>query len=101
MKLIVDVKFVNLNREVSFYKNVLGLDCRNNEKNWGAINGGEAEIHLYVNGGTIGHVEFYVQDIDVEVKKFNQKGVIFLSGKDKSEAISVDENNVTTFPWGR
>jgi|SRR3989338_301852 len=101
MKLIIDVKVIDLNRAIIFYNGVLGLPCRIQEQNWAAISVGDAEIHLYINGGTTGHVELYVDDIDAEVKKLNQRGVVFLSGKDKPEAISVDENNVTTFPWGR
>jgi len=27
--------------------------------------------------------------------------VTFISGTDKLNALSVDENNITTFPWGR
>ena len=62
---------------------------------------GDGEVHLYVNGGVTGQVEFYVDDIEGEVKRLIGKGVEFNSGMDKPDAISIDENNLTTFPWGR
>ncbi len=101
MKLIIDIKVVDLNRAVRFYTEVLGLKCRIQNTDWAGIQVGDAEIHLYTNGGVAGHVEFYVDDIDSEVSKLTDKGVIFQSGMNKPSAIDVDINNITTFPWGR
>src|SRR4051812_17520726 len=101
MKLVVDVKIVDLKRAVAFYTDVLGLVCRRLEKDWAAISVGDAEIHLYIHGGVAGDVEFYVDDIDAEVEKLKGRGVQFMSGIDKPNAIEVDKNLITTFPWGR
>lgn len=75
------------------------MSCQ--KKNWSALLVGDAEIHLYVDGGTTGHVEFYVQDIDGEVKRLSDKGVEFISGIGKPNAIEVDNLKITKFPWGR
>ena len=101
MKLIIDVKATDLDRAVKFYTEQLGLVCRRQEKDWAAIAVGDAEIHLYLGGGVSGDVEFYVNDIDTEVKKMKENGVVFISGMSKPNAVNVDENNVMTFPWGR
>lgn len=101
MKLIVDVKVSDLDRAVYFYTETLGLTCRRKEDEWAAISVGDADIHLYLNGGLTGDVEFYVENIDEEVGKLAERGVIFTSGLDKPGAISVDEMNITSFPWGR
>ncbi len=101
MKLAVDIKVIDLNRAIHFYTKVLELDCRVHENEWAAIKVGDAEIHLYVEGGVTGDVEFYVNDIDSEVRKLKDNGVQFISGESKPNAIHVDENLITTFPWGR
>ena len=101
MKLIIDIKVSDLERAINFYTNTLGLECRIQEKDWAGITVGDAEIHLYPDGGVTGSVEFYVDDVDVKVSELKEKGVEFVSGTDKPDAISVDENNITTFPWGR
>lgn len=101
MKLIVDVKIHDLDRAVKFYVEVLGLVCRRKESEWAAISVGNAEMHLYQNGGVIGDIEFYVDDIDEEVRKLSAKGVIFISGSSKPGALNVDSSNITDFPWGR
>lgn len=101
MKLIIDIKVLNLDRAVAFYTQVLGLECRVQNTDWAGIKVGDAEIHLYANGGATGDVEFYVDDIDLEVSRLTKNGVIFLSGKNKPAAIDIDKNNITTFPWGR
>lgn len=101
MKLIIDVKVFNLERAVDFYTNILGLKCRIQEKEWAGMMVGDAEIHLYKDGGVTSGVEFYVDDIDEKVKELKEKGVLFVSGIQKADAMSIDENNITTFPWGR
>jgi predicted enzyme related to lactoylglutathione lyase len=101
MRLIVDVKVSDLNRAFTFYTKTLGLSCRRQEKDWAAITVGDAELHLYLNGGVMGHIEFYVSDIDAEVARLKQLGVTFIPGDTKPSVISVDANNITTFPWGR
>jgi catechol 2,3-dioxygenase-like lactoylglutathione lyase family enzyme len=101
MKLIIDIKVTDLERAVSFYTDILGFTCRRKEKDWAAISVGDAEIHLYLNGGVTGHVEFYVDDINAEVKRLRDLGVVFLPGNAKPSAQGIDENNVTLFPWGK
>lgn len=101
MNLIVDVQAKDLNRAVKFYTEVLGLKCRIHEKDWAGIVVGDAEIHLYVDGGVTEGVEFYVGDIDEEVRRLSALGVEFISGIDKPSAIRIDEHNITEFPFGR
>ncbi len=101
MRLIVDVKVNDLDRAVRFYTDVLGFSCRVKDKEWAGITVGDAEIHLYVGGGVTEGVEFYVNDIDEEVARLARRRVVFLSGMDKPNAIRVDDNSITEFPWGR
>jgi predicted enzyme related to lactoylglutathione lyase len=101
MKLIVDIQVEDLARAIHFYENIVGLPCRTKQDSWAAMTIGDAEIHLYLHGGSKGHVEFYVDDIDEKVKELSAKGVVFASAKSKPEAISVEGNNIITFPWGR
>lgn len=101
MRLIIDVKVANLKRAVSFYTDTLGLSCRKVEKDWAAIAVGDAELHLYLDGGVTGDVEFYVDDIDAEAVRLKEKGVEFIPGNNKPNALSVDANSITDFPWGR
>ena len=101
MRLIVDVHVGDLARATKFYTDILGLECRYQGDVWSAIVMGDAEIHLYADGGVTSGVEFYVDDIDTRVAEFAEKGVQFVSGMDKPSAVSVDAHNITTFPWGR
>lgn len=101
MKIIIDVKVKDLKRAVNFYTKTLDLYCRYQDENWAAIKVGDAEIHLYLGGGVTSGLEFYVEDLDKEVAKLKQKGVKFFSGKSMPSFIRVDENMITTFPWGR
>jgi len=101
MKLIINVRVKNLQRAVTFYKDVIRLACRTEKKEWAAMSIGDAEIHLYLQSGVSGHVEFYVNDIDAENKRLTEQGVKFISGMDKASAISMDDKLITTFPWGR
>ena len=101
MKLIIDVKVKNLKRAVEFYTKKLGLICRRQEKDWAAIRIGDAEIHLYLYGGVTHGVEFYVDDLDEEVKKLKERGVEFFYDENMPNFISADENKITEFPWGR
>lgn len=101
MKLIIDVKVSNLTRAIQFYTEKLGLQCRLHEKDWAAIQVRDAEIHLYLHGGVNHGLEFYVENIEKSVKEFKEKGVEFFSDKDMPNFISVDENQITTFPWGK
>lgn len=101
MKLIVDVKVENLERAVAFYTKTLGLECRVHEEKWAGIKIGDAEIHLYKDAGVTNCVEFYVENIEEKVKELHKKGVEFVSGIEKPDSVGVDENNITTFPWGR
>lgn len=100
MRLIIDVKVQNLQRAVDFYSNQLGLVLRTQEKEWAAFSVGDAEIHLYLYGGITKDMEFYVDDIESEVKKFKENGITFNDGLSKPNAIS-SENDIVTFPWGR
>ncbi len=100
MKLVIDIQVSNLERAVTFYTETLGLACRIQKENWAGITIGDAEIHLYTNGGVIDNVEFYVDDIDTTVKALKEKGVTIIPGNDKPEAIGV-KNDITEFPWGR
>ncbi len=101
MKLIIDIKVQNLKRAIQFYTKVLDLKCRHEEKEWAAIQVGDAEIHLYLSGGIASGLEFYVEDLDKEVKKLKDKGVEFFSDKSMPDFIETDENQVTKFLWGR
>ncbi len=101
MRLIVDVRVKDLERAARFYTEMLGLVCRRKEKDWAAITVGNAEIHLYLDGGISGDVEFYVEDIDLEVEKLKKRGVVFISGAKKPRALGVDKKHITLFPWGR
>ena len=100
MKLIVDVKVTDLERAVSFYTEVLGLPCRIRAEGWAGIVVGDAEIHLYKDGGVTDGVEFYVDDIDAVVARLMAVSVQFISGMDKPDAQTF-EGGITTFPWGR
>jgi len=102
-RLIVDIKVIDLERAVKFYTQALGLTCRIHKQDdgWAGIAVGDAEIHLYVDGGVTGDVEFYVDDLEEAVTRMTQNGVMFNSGIDKPSAIRVDGNNITEFPWGR
>lgn len=101
MKLIVDVKVGDLDRAVKFYTEVLGLTCRIQADEWAGITVGDAEIHLYKDGGVTDSVEFYVDDIDQKVTALMERGVAIVPGMDKPSAVKVDEKNITEFPWGR
>lgn len=101
MKIIIDIKVKDLKRAVQFYIEKLGLTCRRQEKDWAAIQIGDAEIHLYLYGGITFGIEFYVDDLDKEVKKLKGKGIKFFVDENMSNFISADENQITTFPWGR
>lgn len=101
MKLIIDVKVENLERAVAFYTKTLGLECRVQEEKWAGIKTGDAEIHLYKDARVTNCVEFYVENIEEKVKELHEKGVEFVPGVEKPDAVSVDENNTTEFPWGR
>ena len=101
MKLIIDVHVSDLQRAVAFYTEALGLPCRVYETDWAAITVGDAEIHLYVDGGVTHGVEFYVDDIKTRVRALTEQGVQFTSGIDKPKSLRVDEQNITEFPWGR
>lgn len=101
MNLIVDVQVQNIPRAVGFYRDILGLPCRVVSDEWAAITVGDAELHLYMHGGATGHIEFYVDDIAGEVARLTAKGVTFVSGMNKPNALSVDGRLITTFPWGQ
>jgi predicted enzyme related to lactoylglutathione lyase len=101
MKVIIDVKVSNLDRATKFYTEVLGLQCKRKEKDWSAIIVGDAEIHLYLHAGITLGLEFYVENLDKEVIRLKAKGVKFFSDEKMENFQSVDENNITTFPWGR
>ena len=101
MNLIVDVQVKDLDRAVKFYTEVLGLKCRIHEKDWAGITVGDAEIHLYVDGGVTSGVEFYVDDIDAEVKRVSALGVEFFAGSESPGFIKADEQNISEFPFGR
>lgn len=101
MKAIIDVKVKDLKRAIEFYTKKLGLICRREEKDWAAIQVGDAEIHLYLSGGITSGLEFYVNDLDKEVKRLKEVGIKFFSGEDMPNFISVDEELITKFPWGR
>lgn len=101
MKVIIDIKVKNLDRAIEFYTEKLGLTCRRKEKDWAAIIVGDAELHLYLYGGVTKGLEFYVNNLDMEVKKLKEKGIKFFSDKTMPNFLRVDENQITEFPWGR
>ena len=101
MKLIVDVKVLDLERAVKFYTEALGLTCRVQAEDWAAVAVDGAEIHLYKDGGVTEGVEFYVENLGQKVAALVERGVEIISGINKPSAISVDTNNITEFPWGR
>ncbi len=101
MKAVINIKIKNLKRAIEFYTKKLGLVCRREEKDWAAIQVGDAEIHLYLLGGITSGLEFYVNDLDNEIKKLKERGINFFSDETMPNFISVDKNQITTFPWGR
>ena len=101
MKIIIDVKVKDLKRAIGFYTEKLGLSCRRKEKDWAAIQVGDAEIHLYLHAGITSGLEFYVEDLDLKVRKLKENGVAFFSDKNMANFINADKNKITTFPWGR
>ena len=101
MKIIIDVKVSDLKRAIDFYTKVLGLECRREEQDWAAIVAGDAEIHLYLHAGITHGLEFYVDDLDQKVQELKEKGIEFFSDPNMENFISADDNNITTFPWGR
>ena len=101
MKAIIDIKVKNLKRAIEFYTKKLGLVCRREEKDWAAIQIGDAEIHLYLHGDITSGLEFYVNDLDNEVEKLKERGIEFFSDKNMPNFIEADKNQITTFPWGR
>ena len=101
MKAIIDVKVKELKRAIEFYTKKLGLVCRRIEKDWAAIQVGDAEIHLYLYGGVTSGLEFYVNDLDKKVNELKNKGIKFFSDKNMPNFITVDKNQITEFPWGR
>ena len=100
MKLIVDVQVIDLDRAIQFYTNTLRLTCRVHADEWAALVVGDAEIHLYKDGGVTNCVEFYVDDIEVRAAELARMGVEFVSGMDKPSAEKF-ENGITYFPWGK
>lgn len=101
MKLIVDIKVKNLERAINFYNKILGFSIDKIEKDWASILVGESQLHLCSFTGVSCGVEFYVNSIDNKVKELKEKGVVFFYDKKMKNFISVDKNNITTFPWGR
>jgi len=101
MRAIIDVKVSNLKRAISFYTEKLGLICLREEKDWASIKIGDAEIHLYLHGGITSGLEFYVENLEEEVKKLKKDGVKFFSDSKMPNFIKIDENQITEFPWGR
>lgn len=101
MKLVVDVKVSDLRRAVGFYTKTLGLTCRVETKEWAGITVGSAEIHLYTDGGDTEGVEFYVDDIEAEVRRLAARGVVVTPGIGKPGFLRIDVNGISEFPWGR
>lgn len=101
MNLIVDVQVKDLDRAVGFYTDVLELKCRIKTNDWAGIVVGDAEIHLYIDGGVTEGVEFSVDDIDAEVTRLSALGVEFFAGSDKPSFIQADKQNISEFPFGR
>ncbi len=99
--MIIDVKVKNLKRAIDFYTTKLGLTLRREEDDWAAIVVGDAEVHLYLHAGVTSGFEFYVDDLDGEVLKLNERGVEFFYDERMANFVSVDNNNISTFPWGR
>ncbi len=87
MKLVIDIKVSDLARAVTFYTKVLCLPCRRQEKDWAAIEVGDAEIHLYLHGGVSSDVEFYVDNLDDSIRNLQAMGVKF--------------SPIKEFSWGR
>ena len=54
-----------------------------------------------MKGGVSSGLEFYVDDIDSKVEELKKAGVEFFSDKEMPNFVSVDENKITSFPWGR
>ena len=101
MKVIIDIKVKDLKRAIKFYREKLDLFCRRQEKDWAAIKVGDAKIYLYLYGGIKSGLEFYVDNLDKEVKKLKEKGIKFFSDQNMTNFIGVDQNQITEFPWGR
>jgi len=102
-KLVVDIKVTNLERAKLFYETVLGFPVKQHEpkEGWCALIVGNAQIHLYEQGGASDNVEFAVENIEVETKRLKEKGVAFCSGMDKPQAQSFVNGGITIFPWGK
>lgn len=100
MKLIVGVKTSGLKRAIRFYTEALGLPLRTEADTWAALSVGDAEIHLYLDGGATADVEFYVDDIDAAVTKLTDHGVAIVPGDKKPSFIKADSRGISEFPWG-
>lgn len=101
MKLIVDIKVLDLKRAIRFYTEALTLTLRHEADTWAALTVGDAEIHLYTDGGVTDGVEFYVDDLDVAVERLGAHGVTVVPGTTKPSFVRADPNGVSEFPWGR
>ena len=99
-KLIIDIQVYDLDRAISFYKEILGLSLIRRAFNWASFEAFGAEIHLYLHGGAEYGIEFRVSGIDKQVEILKTKGVEFFINSDQQNLIKIS-GDIMEFPWGR
>lgn len=99
-KFIVTVRVHDLDRAISFYKEVLGLSLVHKESDWASFEAMGAEIHLYLHGGTEYGTEFRVSDIKKEIETLKSRGVKFFTNTDQANLVRVT-GDIMEFPWGK
>lgn len=100
-KLIIDIQVHNLDRAVSFYRDILGLSIIRKEGDWASFEMLGAEIHLYLHGGVEYGVEFRVSDIEKEVEDLKGKGIKFEIDQSLPNLVRVVSEDIMEFPWGK
>jgi len=99
-KLIIDIKVRDLERAISFYRDILGLSLIRKESDWASFEAFGAEVHLYLYGGTEHGLEFRVSDIEKVVKELKARSVNFHVESDQANLLDIS-GDIMLFPWGK